>query len=106
MHAVIGIVGLMFLVGCGTVLQVTDKPLGAAELTRLRAGAAVLHCREQPSDEFALFLICPAKNQAIGFSATDGKATLTCNHYWWPRKCKRLSQRLLDAGAPAMKTAQ
>jgi len=102
MHAVIGVVGLVFLVGCGTVLQVTDKPLGTAELAQLRAGASALQCREQPSNEFALFLVCPEKNQSIGFSAADGKAMLTCNHYWWPRNCRRLNRRLLDAGSSAV----
>jgi hypothetical protein len=89
--------GLGSLFGCGTALYVTDQPFDAARVMQLRRGGEQLQCREQTSEEFALFLSCPGKHQAIGFSSLDSKTALTCVDLF-PRNCKKLAARVLAAG--------
>ena len=92
--------GMGLLVGCGTALKVVDEPLNPERLARLRRGAAFLSCRAQPSAEFALFLVCPPKDLAIGFSSTNGMVSLTCADLS-PSDCYELSERLLHLGCCA-----
>jgi hypothetical protein len=92
--------GMGLLVGCGTALKVVDEPLNPERLARLRRGAAHLSCRAHPSSEFALFLVCPPKDLAIGFSSTNGMISLTCADLS-PSNCRELSDRLLLLGCPA-----
>ena len=61
------------------------------------SGAKALACRPQPSAEFTLFVVCPPQAQTLGVSATGGMTTLTCADLV-PRNCKRLAERLLEAG--------
>ena len=91
------VAGLGLLLGCGTALKVTDEPFTPERLSRLRRGATFLTCRAQTSAEFDLFLVCPSKDETIGFSSTDGMTTLTCADLW-PRQCNQLSERLLLLG--------
>lgn len=97
-------IGLAALLGCGTVLHQTPEPLTADRLLQLRRGARQMKCREQPSAEFALFVVCPGRHKAIGFSAIDGKQALTCVDYLWPRRCRQLAQKLLIAGQQPVAT--
>jgi hypothetical protein len=94
------VAGMGLLLGCGTVLKVTDEPFNPERLSRLRRGATFLSCRSQASAEFELFLVCPPKNETIGFSSTNGMTTLTCAGLW-PRHCNQLSERLLQVGCAA-----
>jgi hypothetical protein len=97
-------IGLGWLFGCGTALYVTPVPLKPEGLAQLRRGGERMQCREQRSEEFALFLICPGRKQTIGFSAIKGQQALTCMDMLWPRNCKRLAKRLRTAGQqPAAK---
>jgi len=100
MRAVVGIVGLVFVLGCGTVLQVTDDRLTAAVLAEFRRGAGELQCRELASKEFALFLVCPAKDHTLGVSATAGMTTFTCKDLF-PEPCERFVRHLREAGCRA-----
>jgi hypothetical protein len=100
MRSEIGVVCLMAMLGCGTVLRVTDEPLSPETLAQYRRGAEALQCRERKSAEFELFVVCPPKQQSFGLSSTNGKVTLTCAELF-PRPCRRLEQRLLEAARSA-----
>lgn len=100
MRAAIGIVCLAFFCGCGTVLQVTDDRLTPAVFAEFRRGAGELQCRELPSQAFALFLICPAKDHTLGVSATDGMTTFTCKDLA-PEPCAQFVRHLREAGCRA-----
>ena len=94
------VAGMGLLLGCGTVLKVTDEPFNPQRLARLRRGADFLACRAQPSAEFELFLVCPPKDETIGFSSISGMTAITCADLW-PRDCHQLNERLLERGCTA-----
>lgn len=78
---------------CSTTLQRTSHLYSDAAMPYLERAGTTLGCHARESHLFALFLICPGRDQALGIAESEGKLSLSCPKLR-PRLCRQLFARL------------
>jgi hypothetical protein len=93
--------GLGSLLGlaCGCSLPLAEIKVRSPDraVAQVRRAGQAWGCRELPSEQFRVYLICPDPKFTLGVMEREGNLAFACPDHT-PSQCEKLARRLLYVG--------